>query len=153
MDEYYGIDRSRYETTTPEQQQLLDEDLERRQQEQQPDGDLPDLKSTRSQILNNIPEGTLDPKVEKAVKAKTEQLANERKTILTKVYNVENESEISPEPKPINDFLNVIADDKSTSKDNRELASKLSNRLTELRTEGAPRVSTLVVGFLEMLLD
>ncbi len=122
---------------------------QRRQQEQeqdqQPDGDLPDLKSTRSQILNNIPEGTLDPKVEKAVKAKAEQLANERKTILTKVYNVENESEISPEPKPINDFLNVIADDKSTSKDNRELASKLSNRLTELRTEGAPRVSTLVV--------
>ncbi|MAK41327.1 MAG: hypothetical protein CL997_01385 [Euryarchaeota archaeon] len=118
---------------------------QRRQQEQQPDGDLPDLKSTRSQILNNIPEGTLDPKVEKAVKAKTKQLANERKTILTKVYNVENESEIRPEPKPINDFLNVIADDKSTSKDNRELASKLSNRLTELRTEGAPRVSTLVV--------
>jgi len=115
------------------------------EQEQQPDGGLPDLKSTRSQILNDIPEGTLDPKVEKAVKAKAEQLANERKTILTKVYNVENESEISPEPKPINDFLNVIADDKSTSKDNRELASKLSNRLTELRTEGAPRVSTLVV--------
>ena len=114
------------------------------EQDQQPDGDLPDLKSIRSQILNDIPEGTLDPKVEKVVKAKENQLANERKTILTKVYNVENESEISPEPKPINNFLNVIADDKSTSKDNRELASKLSNRITELETEGAPKVATVV---------
>ena len=131
-----------YEEAGREQAQKNVKDRE----EAKPDGDTSEFKSTGLQILNDLPEDSLDPKVRKAIGDREIQLSEEREMIFEEVLGDESQDAFEYEPKPINDFLNVIADDTSgvTTEGNKELAKTLSNRLSVLEAEGAPSVTAVV---------
>ena len=120
---------------------------QRRQQEQeQPDGDTSEFKSTGLQILNDLPEDSLDPKVRKALADRAMQLSEEREMIFEEVLGDESQDAFEYEPLPMTNFLDVMAEDTSevTTEGNKELAKTLSNRLSVLEAEGAPSVTAVV---------